>query len=181
MLKQLYMDYLLKSHFPGISINNCLKIISDSHFYVYDCPHTKQSTITLTEPAEQNFKVSNINSKPIRFLSIDNCLFFNGDDKKCDFALYDEISFCFVEIKGIRKDEHRKRKNAKRNAEIQLLAMIELFQNKLDFSNIKLEAYLCVGYATTRPSTLSKSQRAKRDFVKLKTKLYDGCQKSFHD
>lgn len=162
-------------------VNRCLKIISDDYFYVYDSPEAARACASLKQSEEyQNFKVTNPNHKSIRLLATDHCLFFDDGLKKCDFILYDEAVFCFIELKAVRKDIHKKRKNAKRYAEKQLLTTIELFQEKLrDFGGRILEAYLCVGYTTARPSLLSQSQRAKRDFVKLNTKLYDGCQKQF--
>lgn len=173
------MDKLITNTFPEVSVNGCFEIVSDSQFYVYDCPQTKQSRITLKKPNEQHFKALNINSKHIRFLSVDNCMFFGGDGKRCDFILYDEMTFCFIELKEVKKDDHQKRKKSKRIAEQQLLPVIELFQSKIDLSDKVLEAYLCIGYASTRPRILSKSQRAKKDFARLKTKLYDSCQKQF--
>lgn len=104
------MDKSIIDNFYAVSANECLEIVSDSLFYVYDCPQTKQSIITLKKPDEQHFKTVNINSKPIRFLSVDNCMFFGGDGKRCDFILYDEITFCFIELKEVKKDEHKKEK-----------------------------------------------------------------------
>jgi hypothetical protein len=175
------MDKKLERVFPGITENDCLKIISDIRFYVYDSPDTEQSCVTKTEPQEyQHFSVTNPGGKSIRFLSLDHCLFFDDGPKRCDFVLYDETVFCFIELKAVRRDVHNRRKTAKRYAEKQLLAAIELFQEELkSFGGRALEAYLCIGYRTARPSILSRSQRAKRDFVKLDVKLYDGCRKEF--
>ncbi|QTA85421.1 hypothetical protein [Desulfonema magnum] len=175
------MDKTLERIFPGMTDNECLKIISDILFYVYDNPDTDQAFATVTEPEEhQNFRITNPACKPVRVLSVDHCLFSDDSFKKCDFVLYDEAAFCFVELKAVHRDVHKKRKNAKRYAEKQLLATIELFRKELgNFGGRDLEAYLCVGYRTGRPSILSRSQRAKRDFVRLGVKLYDGCRKEF--
>lgn len=172
------MDEKLKQSFPLITENHCLKIISAIRFYVYDDPDTDQICFTDQEPDEyQNFRIENPDNKPIRFLAVDHCLFFDDGPKKCDFILYDESVFCFIELKGVKK---RKRKNAKREAEEQILTTVELFQEKLEsFKGRILEAYLCVGYRTGRPSTLSRSQRAKRDFARINVKLYDGCRREF--
>ncbi|MDM8525953.1 hypothetical protein QUF80_21475 [Desulfococcaceae bacterium HSG8] len=175
------MDKKLERVFPGMTENDCLKIISDIRLYVYDSPDTGQACIEKRKPEQfQHFSITNPEGKPIRFLSLDHCLFFDDGPKKCDFVLYDETFFCFIELKAVRRDVHNKRKTAKRYAEKQLLATIELFQKELkSFGSRVLEAYLCIGYRTGRPSILSRSQRAKRDFVKLGVKLYDGCRKEF--
>jgi hypothetical protein len=173
------MDKSLKLSFSKINDNHCLETKADKLFYVHDCPHTKKSIISLEKPAEHHFKVINKKAQSLRFLGIDHCMFFDGDFKKCDFALYDNATFCFVELKEVKKDDHQMRRAAKKKAEQQLLSVIELFQNTLDFSKTNLEAYLCVGFQRTRPSFLSKSQRAMKDFVRLKTKLFDGCEREF--
>ena len=175
------MDKKLERVFPGITDKDCLNIISGSRFYVCDSPDTEHACATLREPEEhQNFRITNPECKPVRFLPVDHCLFFDDGPKRCDFVLYDETVFCFVELKAVHRNVHKKRKNAKRYAEKQLLASIELFQRELkSFEGRVLEAYLCIGYRTGRPSILSRSQRAKRDFVKLDVKLYDGCRKEF--
>lgn len=41
------MDKKLEHIFPGIADNNCLKIISDRRFYVYDNPDSEQGNIDL--------------------------------------------------------------------------------------------------------------------------------------
>ena len=175
------MDALLAAHFPPIKDNNCLEVNTSNIFYVYDAPDGRCRADT-TMPTGQSFVVDNPDGKAIRLLAVDHCMLFDGDGRRCDFALYDETCLSFVELKDVGGDDHQKRRAAKKVAKVQLIETITLFQNNLPssaFSGITLEAYLCIGRRTARPATRSASQAARRDFAQKGVRLYDGCGKVF--
>ncbi len=175
------MDNKLRTLFAKIEEHHCLEIISDSAFYIYASGEEQRCFILSDETNSsdtQLFKVINDNNQNIRFLAIDKCLFFDSDKfKRCDCLLYNEEYLCFVEIKKV--DTTRHRNSAKKTARAQLYSTITIFQDKIDFENRIVEAYLCVGYKPTNPATLASSQSAKVAFEDLKAKLYNGCQKRF--
>lgn len=98
----------------------------------------------------------------IYFLSIDKCLFGrNYIDERCDFALFDDSQFTFVEIKSPQNLFIRTRLINK--AFSQLEATILEFNNQNIFRSVRigLEAIVCLvvskqSYPVTSTSILSK-------------------------
>jgi hypothetical protein len=175
------MDNKLRAIFAQIEENHCLQTISDTEFDIYDSGEEQRCFILSDESissSTQLFKVINPNNQNIRFLAVDKCLFFDGDKfKRCDALLYNEEYLCFLELKKV--DATRNRNSAKKTARAQLYSTIRIFQQKMDFENRIIEAYLCVGYKATNPAILASSQSAKVAFEDLKARLYNGCQKRF--
>jgi hypothetical protein len=175
------MDNKLRTVFAQIEENQCFQLISDTEFQIYDSDEEQRCFILTEETTSANgqfFKVINRNKENIRFLAVDKCLFFDNDKfKRCDCILYNQEYFCFVELKKV--ETTRNRNSAKKTARAQLYSTIKILTEKVHFENLRLEAYLCVGYKPSNPATLASSQSAKVAFEDLNTKLYNGCQKRF--
>ena len=163
----------LEEAFPKISRNSCLEINSESEFWIYDCDEENRCYM---KSEESQFQVINNTKNDIFFLAIDKCIFFDDDEfEKCDCAVFNEKTFCFIEIKKSKKS--RKKANRKK-AKSQLKTTIEIFQGKIQF-DLKLEAYLCIGMSPTRPSRSAASNDMILEFEDIDTKLLEGCQKEF--
>jgi hypothetical protein len=177
------MDDKLRAAFAKIRENQCLEIISDSEFEIYDSDDEQRCFILRedTTSSSQIFKVINHKKQAIRFLAVDKCLFFDSDKfKRCDCIIYNEKYFCFVELKKV--EVTRNRNSAKKTARAQLHSTIKIFREKVDLKNMTLEAYQCVGYKPSNPATLASSQSARVEFEEnLNTRLYNGCQKNFDE
>lgn len=164
----------LKKTFSKIEKNRCLETIFDDKFEIYDCEKEKRCYLC---EKDGHFQVLNPNKKKIGFIAVDKCLFFDDDEfKKCDCIVFDEKSICFVEIKECKP---KRRKNHKKNAEKQLKATIKILKEKIKIDK-KIEAYLCVGCSSTRPSRTASSKNAQAEFLRdFNAILFDGCQKEF--
>jgi hypothetical protein len=94
---------------------------------------------------QNNYDVSiNHSIEDIAFLKIDKCVFNDGDDKKCDFALAIEKRICFVEIKSIEVfEKHQKRNKARKEAKMQLINTINTFKTiHKEINLLKTEAII---------------------------------------
>jgi len=167
------MQNRLKEIYPQIVSKNCLETITSEVFEIYDCEEEKRCYIA-TDYGQ--FKVLNSSKREITFLAVDKCLFDDSDEfKKCDCIVFDNDTFCFVEIKACK---FKQRKSNKRTAISQLKFTIEILREKLDIDK-KLEAYLCIGMNPQNPPRASSSDRKLEFIDELNTELFDGCQKEF--
>ena len=105
------MQNRLKAIFSQIEANGCIETILEKEFEIYDCEEEKRCYIA-TEYGQ--FRVINSVEKEITFLAIDKCLFFDSDRfKKCDCAIFDNDTLCFIEIKACK---FKQRKSNKKTA-----------------------------------------------------------------
>ena len=125
----------------------------------------------------RHFKVENPTGRDIHFLSIDHCLLFDGDSAHCDCAVFDEKTFCFIEIKETTRPN--KRAEYTHDAKEQLKATIQHFQERVAFTTKRIEAYLCVGDTSPRPARQSNNLNEQVEFADMKAVLYRGNQKRF--
>lgn len=168
------MQNRLKTVFPNIETNNCMEILTQKEFEIYDCEEEKRCYIA-TEYGQ--FKVVNSLEKEITFVAIDKCLFFDSDRfKKCDCVVFDKDTICFVEIKACK---FKQRKSNKKTAISQLKSTIEIFREKFDIEK-KVEAYLCIGMNPEHPPRASTSDKILEFEEELDTQLFDGCKKEFN-
>ena len=168
------MKNKLEEAFPQVLTNHCLETNLSEEFWIYDCDEENRCYIT---SEDNQFQVKNNTENHISFLAIDKCIFFDDDAfEKCDCAVFNEKTFCFIEIK---KSKLRQKKKNRKKAKAQLQSTINIFREKIDFSNLKLEAYLCIGISPTRPSITATSMDMILEFEELDTKLFEGCQKEF--
>jgi hypothetical protein len=166
------MTNKLHKAFPTIVDNSCLEVIERSSFSIID--EEKRCRIV----DEGQFKVSNPHQKSIHFLAVDSCTFLDSDDTRCDCILFNEKTFCFIELKSCKsKNESNHRKKAK----AQLKATIKEFKSRLSFTQA-LEAYICITCIPVGKSPRAANQEAIVEFEEVfDTKLSYGCEKDFSD
>ncbi|MGA0560747.1 hypothetical protein ACO2Q8_29040 [Larkinella sp. VNQ87] len=171
------MKEQLEQVIPKVSTNGCLEAISDLEFGIYDS-ETKRSYRQTDPNGIIHFTVENPNRKEIHFLAIDKCLFDDSEPiERCDFAVFDNRTFAFVEIKETDSSIQRSAHN--RKAKSQLKATIEFFQNSISFTVKHLEAYVCVGTTESRPARRASDLNEILEFEQLGVALYHGNRKRF--
>jgi len=162
------------------SLNDVLEVELRESFSIID--HKGQSFIILSvdienktftirvngrDTIESDFdetKLFNIlDAKTIAFIPIDGKKGLLGfGDSYCDFVIFDDNDFCFVEFKlnATILEERAIRKNRKK-AINQLKNTIALFDRKLNknYNDLRLEAYVCT------PETYPRADNGWRDFA----------------
>ncbi len=136
------MKQSIEAAFPIIKKNKCLEMVDAIEFWIFDSNLEKRCFIQISpNEEEKQFKVLNPSGNSISFLAIDKCVFLDDDSiKRCDFAIYDDMSFYFVEIKIVKA---KNRKSERFDMYLQLASTIENFINKdVDFGNRKILAIL---------------------------------------
>lgn len=169
---------IIKTIYPQTEANGCLKTLIHKEFFVLDTE--KNFCIIHTDAtSKKHFTVENPTERDIHFLAIDKCLFFDDVhlQRKCDFAVFDSKTFCFVEIKETKKAG--KRSEYSRDAKDQLKATIRTFKQQMTFTTKRIEAYLCVGDLNPRPARLTNDLSEQFDFAELGAELYRGNYKRF--
>lgn len=179
------MSLNIESNFPICSINNCLEVYENSIFWVLDSLQSKKSFVLLDNSLPDfdfDFEVNNPNQKTIYFLAIDNCIFNDSSDhKKCDFAIFDNQTICFVEIKNQVSINPDTRKKQARSAREQLKETIVKFKEKIDFSDYKIEAIICQKNGSIKPAASTGMQSAGVEFQKeFNAKLLKGSSIIFN-
>lgn len=170
------MHNKIKEHFTGCSQNSCIVEVSELEFHVLDIKNCKCKIANEEEKSSSNFRVSNPNKKAINFLVIDKCVFVDSEHKKCDFAIFDNCCFCFVEI----KDTRTRSTEGKRQGVNQLKVTIQKFKEKIAYENYSLEAIIAWKYKSKRPAIATQMQSSKLEFVqKFNAKLLEGNEKTF--
>ncbi|MFN3850976.1 MAG: hypothetical protein ACK4NY_16190 [Spirosomataceae bacterium] len=167
------MKQSLEEVFPKISTHNCLTFIKDIEFYIFE-DENKVSQIG----EDGILKVNNPNKKNIHFLRIDHCFLGDGDGKKCDCAVFDDNTFCFVEMSIARM---KNRKEKQKDAVQQLENTIKLFEEKnISYGNRKIDALICFNYRDTYPSSPASKLNAYLQFLQdYNVKLNIGNQIEF--
>lgn len=172
------MRDLIRRAFPLTEQNSCLTTVTDAEFHIYDdTVGGKQCYIQGDPVGIRHFTVENPVERDIHFLAIDHCLLFDGDSAHCDCAVFDEKTFCFIEIKETTRPN--KRAEYMHEAKEQLKATILHFNQRLAFTTKRIEAYLCVGDTSPRPARPSNNLNEQVEFADLKAVLYRGNIKRF--
>jgi|WetSurMetagenome_2_1015567.scaffolds.fasta_scaffold93357_2 hypothetical protein len=166
----------IRADFPTCDQNSCLIASVSTVIEVFDPKNSKCYFVEYSD-ANSNFTVQNPSAKEIFFLAIDKCIFSDADLlKRCDFALFDDSIFCFIEI----KDTQSRRKTHKDKSFIQLKTTINEFISRVDFSGYLIEAIISWRYIPKRPLASTKMQSKKLEFKTLfNAILYEGNQKAF--
>ncbi len=168
---------IIKQTFPQTQANTCLQTLTDAEFCIYDT-EDKRSEIQTDVNGLQHFTVENPTKRDIHFLAIDKCIFFDNERiLRCDCAVFDSKTFCFVEIKEV--DHAARRAEQYRKAKEQLKTTIQHFQEKLTFTTKRIEAYACVGRTTARPARPAADSNEQFEFSELGATLYHGNVKRF--
>ena len=172
------MKQLIEKAFPQIIENTCLEILTDTKFSIYDS-ESGRCFIQKENEGIIHFTVKNPNKKDIGFLAIDKCTFMDYDNiERCDFAVFDNKTFCFIEIKETAR---RKSENSKK-ARSQLLTTIQEFIKLIDFGSIRLEAYVVVGldFSEVKPASKAQDLATTLEFMEFGVTLFhDGNEKKF--
>ncbi len=162
-------------------ITDCIESVDKKHFYIQDGVNQKPAFIV-----EENgeFEVINNTDNSIEFLQIDACLFNSNDTTRCDCAVYDNNTFCFIELKCIKPSAFSKNR---KKAEEQLEATIKYFNDENITQNKTLEAYVCSNCKiklddTFEPITQRPKNREKELYFisSLNTLLYYDTKKEFN-
>lgn len=176
------MKSIIEYAFPRIVVDGCLETTAKSEFGILD-RKAEKCIIQHYEGGKIHFIVLNPNQKPIHFLAIDHCLFSDNlpkteNHQRCDCAIFDETTFCFIEIKDVVFSQKSKES---RDAKNQLLDTIDIFQNKIDFKGKRLEAYVCVGITKEKPVEKAMDLEEQIEFRRRKVQLFkNGYQKTFN-
>lgn len=164
--------------FPSCINNCCLDSSNLDFFYIHETTSKKSAIYNgNSNPDYPHFTVRNPNSKTVNLLAIDHCVLLQADGEKCDFAVFHDQVFCFVELKlGYgNKCNHKRQK-----AHSQLESTIIHFKERINFNNFIVEAYPCVGYKQPSPrATSSNSSRAKEFVDKYNVLLCQGNERVF--
>ena len=173
----------IEAAFPNCVANNCIEIDNRAIIDIHDNQILNRSCIyqgaigSLTFPY---FTIKNPNLKNIHILAIDNCILFEADGQKCDFAAFDNRVFCFVEIKRALGKPRAKR-TRKRAALIQLRATLRRFIARVNFTGYKLMACTCVGHNAKVPAAPASDLNLLVDFInQYNTELIDGNEITFN-
>ncbi len=168
----------IKTAFPQTHENNCLQTLTSPEFYIFDADE-KRCFIQTDPDGTKHFTVENPTQRDIHFLAIDKCLFMDNVKglKRCDFAVFDAKTFCFVEIKETEMAGQRSART--QDAKLQLKETLRLFRENLTFATRFVEAHLCVGDRSPRPARLTTDLNEQIEFAALGAKLYRGNSKRF--
>ncbi|WP_297440407.1 hypothetical protein [Sulfurimonas sp.] len=163
------------------NFNHCLESINKKNFFIQD-GNDKQPAFIVEKHGE--FEVINNTKHPINFLKIDSCVANSTDNSRCDCAIYNNTTFCFIELKCIKPKNLQKNR---RKAEKQLEVTIQAFRNKEVLKTKILEAYVCCNCKIGTDSSfepITKKPNNKERIVyfmyELNTKLYCDTKKEFN-
>ncbi len=174
------MQHKIEAIFPKIIIGNCLEITTKSEFEICDSEiEPKRCYIKTDTNEEGQFIVNNPNLSIIYFLKIDKCVLFDYNITHCDFAIFDDKTFCFIELSVSNK---RNRRGKREKAVEQLASTIELFiKSGITFNEHKLEAIICFKAEKIYPSRSASNNEAYVYFEsEFNAELLEGNQKEFN-
>lgn len=165
------MKQLIETTFP-CQTGNCLETRNEIIFWVDEYPdeieferNRKKSFVLIETKDELLFTVKNPTQKDVHFLAIDQGVFWKTEKYKlgrCDFALFDDTRFCFIEIKEVTL-KHRNKERLE--AYKQLKETILKFREHLDFGHYQIEAQ--VSFKSSRkiyPRQSSSNQDIAKEF-----------------
>ena len=156
----------------------CTQIISDNNFFIID---DKENHPPYIVDKNGEFNIINNSKKQLSFIAIDSCIYNSQDDTRCDCAISDNETFCFIELKHTKRTAWKKRRD---DAQKQLEATISEFTTKNVTQNKKLEAFMCCNctidneYTKIRNAT-NTSEKETYFELALNTSLYCDTKKEF--
>lgn len=155
----------IKSAFPHSEERNCLKSLTQKKFVVVDTAAGKCRILQEKEEiCYPCFVVENPNSNQVNFLAIDFCVYTPIDGEKCDFAVFDQKKFCFVELKT-GGGNNRTRKQTRSKAISQLGTTIEKFQKLISFDDYSVNAFVCSGHSEPTPKSPASNKNRVIEFL----------------
>lgn len=155
-------------------------------FYIAENDNTSQSYIVpsteISVDLDKCLIVLNPHSTKIFHLSIDACFLtqqYGYDQEKCDFVVFNDGLFCFVELKSNAESKKKVRENLKK-ARKQLGATINFFDdNEVDFSNHILKAYIVLKNKLYPQDQASIKERRKKFFDEYEVDLFEESEVEF--
>ncbi len=173
------MRQSIENAFPQVATGRCLEVESAPGFELFDSAIPPQRCfIRRHHEQERHFLVRNPSQKPIHFLAIDKCMLNDDAETHCDCALFDEHTFCFIEIKDAGKGTRAKHRH---KAYQQLKSTILLFRNRAVFQDdATIEAIISFASKSSYPVRTSSSNDAALMFeMECNARLLEGNEKIF--
>jgi hypothetical protein len=169
----------IKGAFPQTEANGCLDVRIESEFHIYDDETSKRCLIQDNPEGVKHFTVKNDTEQPVCFLAIDKCLLMDSDPiQRCDCAVFDTQTFCFVEIKTVSSVSQRK--NLRRKAKNQLKEAIAFFRQNVSFDEMRIEAYIALSTKSeSRPMNRASLLEEIEEFDEIGVRLYHDNVKHF--
>lgn len=157
------------------NINLFYESTSESEIFIYDADTLGKELPSSIVNSDSNYQIKLVNEeeKEIIFIKIDQCLIIDNKIRRCDCAIINQNNFIFIEIKDVKT---KQRKIARKEAIAQLTSTIELFLDKIDFTNLQL--FAVIGFKTLRPYVVQPSKNTQRAIFKSKynIELQEGSQ-----
>lgn len=175
-------DALLISHlvraFPHRSVKTCLTNSNSTKFCIVEPESDKKCVIKNSD--EPGFVVKNPSQKTIHLLVMDHCLFNDQDTKRCDCILFDDIYFCFVELK-LNVTKQKQASDKLKEAREQLGQTIEVCKNRLPepLSKMVLEAYVAMKSHMYPQQSANRSHIFVSFLEQYKVPLFEKAEKDF--
>ncbi len=166
----------IKLAYPIVEANRCMWDSKEAYIYIKDQPDGK--SIQVADVDRCDFTIENPKQKLLSIFAIDQCVFdHKSQHKKCDFAVFDNNIFAFVEI----KDTYKRRPSHKKQAKQQLESTIIHFRKKINFDGCKPYAIISWRYRPVRPAVSTAMQLAKFEFLtKYNVHLVEGNKFEFN-
>ena len=150
--------------YPNCGIHNCLETTTAPKIIIIDtisgraCIWNGQTKLCYPCFTVINSKLENVN-----FLAIDGCIYQSEDNhKRCDFAVFNDKTFCFVELKLAERSKNRSIR--RKDALVQLDVTINKFKQLISFQGYTVEAFACVGYKSTIPKSRASNTNKVKEF-----------------
>jgi Holliday junction resolvase-like predicted endonuclease len=171
----------LKIAFPQLESNNCLETSTGLTFYIYDHETEKRCYAHNDPDGIAHFTVINNEARSVHFLAIDKCLLMDSDENsRCDCAVFDEQTVCFIEIKTTSSENERRRTKLRRKAMEQLKATIVYFKNQAVFDSADIEAYVTLlAESEGRPRNRTNLAAEIEEFEEMGVRLFYANAKAF--
>ena len=169
----------IETHFPIVVPNSCLQTVRDKSFGIAEPNKDKGGKSIIVSKENGDFEVNNPQEKEVTFWAIDDCTFTSSEGKRCDFALFDDETIAFIEIKRVKK--LRQRSQARTEAILQLTETLEYCKGKLSFEKYYLIANIAF---TTKDKSYPLAKTARQDaelslFNKYRAQLLQGSDITF--
>lgn len=180
------MKELISKTFPCLT-GTCLETVNHPIFWVDESQDNEtihlpkgKSFLRTTTNDDNLFTVYNESETQITFLAIDKGIFTDSSVfrfKRCDFALFDQRRFCFIEC----KDSVSKQRSKERNSAFeQLKETIQHFKQAINFDSYQLEAQVSLKAKKVFPrQQCTRTDKVKEFEDELNVALFENNEISF--
>lgn len=108
----------------------CHKSITNGEYFIWDNPETKKGEF-INETDSWTLKVTNSTKEDVHFVQVEDCI-MNQSTKQCDWVLFDDGDFYFVEAKDVRPAS---RKKERANAKEKFTSVVKFFEQYKNSQN----------------------------------------------